>query len=181
MYAIIQTGGKQYRVQPGDVVSLEKLEGDVGSQVVFDKILLVAKDSGPLIGKPLVSGAKLEAEIVDQTKGEKLLTIKYRRRKGYRKVQGHRQLLTRVLVTKLDDGQGGSESFDASKRADVLRKASVKFSTRQSEHEAKHKKTDKTGSEKTVKAASASAGKSTKIASRTKTAAKSRTTKKAKE
>lgn len=140
MYAIIETGGKQYRVTAGDVVALEKLSGDVGTQVTFDKILLIGGQAGDqvLVGTPYVASAKLQAEIVAQDKGEKLLTIKYRRRKGYRRTIGHRQLLTKLLVTKIDDGKGHTMQFDAAKRADALRKASVAFSKRQAEHEAKH-------------------------------------------
>lgn len=140
MYAIIETGGKQYRVTPGDVVSLELLKGDVGQTVTFDKVLLVGgkSDSQVLVGTPYVAQATLQAEIVEQTRGEKLLTIKYRRRKGYRRIIGHRQEVTRILVTKLEDGKGQSVSVDAAKRTEALRKASVKFSTRQADHEAKH-------------------------------------------
>lgn len=139
MYAIIETGGKQYRVTPGDVVSLEKLAGDVGHNVTFDKVLLVGGNAGKvLVGTPYVAKAALTAEIVEQAKGDKILTIKFKRRKGYRRMIGHRQLLTRVLVTKLDDGHGGGLSFDAAKRNEVLRKASVPYSDRAEKQAAKH-------------------------------------------
>ena len=157
MYAIIETGGKQYRVTPGDVVSLERLQGDVGSTLTFDKVLLIGgkSDNQVVVGTPYVAAASLVGEIVEQGRGEKLLTIKYRRRKGYRRTIGHRQELTRVLVTKIDDGKGQSLSFDPAKRAEVLRKASVKFSTRQQKTaEAKTaapKKAAAAGAEKPVK------------------------------
>lgn len=160
MYAIIETGGKQYRVTPGDVLSLEKLDGNIGQTVTFDKVLLVGgkSDAQVLVGTPYVAQATLLAEIVEQAKGEKILTIKYRRRKGYRRMMGHRQMLTRVLVTKLEDGKGQTLAFDAAKRADVLRKASVKFSSRQEKHEAQHSAKDAgTKSAPSKKSASAAA------------------------
>lgn len=137
MYAIIETGGKQYRVAAGDVVSFEHLNGDVGQTVTFDKVLLIGgkSDNQVMVGKPYVDSAKLQAEIVEQSKGEKLLTIKYRRRKGYRRMIGHRQLLTRFLITKIEDGKGQSAAFDTAKRADALRTASVP--TRKKERVAK--------------------------------------------
>lgn len=127
MYAIIETGGKQYRVTPGDVVNVESLKGDVGSTVTLDKILLIGgqADKQVLVGTPYVASASLQAEIVEHGKGEKIRTVKYRRRKGYRRQMGHRQINTRLLVTKIDDGQGHSLAFDAGKRHEVLQKASV--------------------------------------------------------
>lgn len=132
MYAIIETGGKQYRVAPGDVVFLEKLTGDVGQTVTFDKVLLVGGEgnSQVLVGTPYVAKALTQAEIVAHDKGEKLLTIKYRRRKGYRRMIGHRQHVTKVLVTKIDNGQGQATQFDAAKRGEALRKASVAAGTK---------------------------------------------------
>lgn len=127
MYAIIETGGKQYRVTPGDVVNVERLQGDVGMTVTLDKILLIGgqADKQVLVGTPYLSSASLQAEIVDQSRGEKLRTIKYRRRKGYRRQIGHRQELTRLLVTKIDDGRGHALAFDAAKRTAALKKASI--------------------------------------------------------
>ncbi len=154
MYAIIETGGKQYRVTPGDVVSLEKLDGSVGQTVTFDKVLLIggqADAAGVLVGTPYVSQASLQAEIVDQTRGEKLLTIKYRRRKGYRRMIGHRQSLTRILVTKIDDGRGHALSFESSKRKEILMKASVPFAVKTE----KKAKASTTGEAKTKKTAAA--------------------------
>ena len=140
MYAIIETGGKQYRVTSGDVVSLESLEGDVGQTVTFEKVLLIGgkSDSQTLIGAPYVAKAALQAEIVEHTRGEKILTIKYKRRKGYRRTMGHRQELTRVLVTKIDDGHGQAVTLEAAKRKEALLLASVPTSTRQADHEAAH-------------------------------------------
>lgn len=133
MYAIIQTGGKQYRVTPGDILAVERLDGKLGDVITFKDILLVggSTDNKVHVGAPFVANASTHAEIVEDSLGEKLLTIKYRRRKGYRRTIGHRQQLTRLLITKIDNGNGGSLQFDAAKRNEVLIKASVKFSKRE--------------------------------------------------
>ncbi len=97
-HAVIRTGGKQYRVAEGDVIRVEKLDGDKGGKVSFDEVLMVSGDS-PKIGKPLVSGAKVEGEIVTQDRGEKIVVFKFKRRKNYRRKQGHRQSFTAVKIT----------------------------------------------------------------------------------
>ena len=103
MYAVIQTGGKQYRVEPGKTVLVEKLDGDKGTQVVFDQVLLVSSGDGGsvTVGKPTVSGAKVTGEIVEQTRGDKLVVFKFRRRKNYVRRNGHRQDLTVVKVAEI--------------------------------------------------------------------------------
>ena len=110
MYAVIETGGKQYRVQPGDIVQVEKLDGDVGAAVTFNNVLLLSKPNGDdaqiWLGKPLVNGALVKAEIVGQGRGDKILIVKMKRRKQYRRTQGHRQFLTQLLVTDVDNGAG---------------------------------------------------------------------------
>jgi large subunit ribosomal protein L21 len=96
--AVIRTGGKQYRVSEGDTIKVEKLEGDPGAKIQFDEVLLVGGDT-PKIGKPTVSGAKVSGEIVAQTRGNKLIVFKFKRRKRYRRKAGHRQALTQVKIT----------------------------------------------------------------------------------
>ena len=96
--AVIRTGGKQYRVAQGDTVTVEKLEGEPGSKVEFTEVLLITGDA-PKVGKPLVSGAKVNGEIVAQGRGEKITTFKFKRRKKYRRKMGHRQDLTQVKIT----------------------------------------------------------------------------------
>jgi large subunit ribosomal protein L21 len=112
MYAVIQTGGKQYRVQPGDLITIEKLAGDIGAKLKFDQVLFAAKPSAEnsqiWLGKPLLNGASVDAQIVDQGRGEKELIIKMKRRKGYRRVQGHRQEQTSILVLAVSNGAGES-------------------------------------------------------------------------
>ena len=98
MYAIIETGGKQFKVQEGDVVYVEKLEANVGDAVTIDKVLLVEKDGVFQIGTPVVAGATAVLKVVEHGKGEKIIVFKFKAKKNYRRKQGHRQPYTRVLV-----------------------------------------------------------------------------------
>jgi large subunit ribosomal protein L21 len=97
-YAVIRTGGKQYRVSEGDTLRIEKLPGDVGSSITFGEVLLVGGDSAK-IGKPLVSGASVTGTIVAQDRAKKIIVFKMRRRKNYRRKNGHRQWYTEVKIT----------------------------------------------------------------------------------
>ncbi len=99
-YAIIKTGGKQYRVSQGDVIEVEKLGGDVGSEAKFSEVLLVGK-GGDLKSGDALQGASVGAEIVEQFKGPKVIAYKYRRRKGYHRTVGHRRQLTRLKITSI--------------------------------------------------------------------------------
>ncbi len=98
MYAVIKTGGKQYKVAAGDKLKVEKLVGDVGSTVVIDKVLLIADGETTTIGAPLVAGAKVNATVVSHGRGDKVMIFKMRRRKHYRKTQGHRQSYTEIQI-----------------------------------------------------------------------------------
>jgi large subunit ribosomal protein L21 len=100
-YAVIKTGGKQYRVAKGDTLAVEKLEGEVGAKVTFKEVLLTGEGDGIKTGGD-VKGASVEGEIVDQFKGPKLLAYRYKRRKGYHRTVGHRQRLTKVKVTGIN-------------------------------------------------------------------------------
>jgi large subunit ribosomal protein L21 len=99
MYAVIATGGKQYRVQPGETIRVEKLDGEAGGAITFGEVLLVADGENVKVGTPTVAGASVSAEIVENGRGEKLIIYKYRRRKGYRRKTGHRQPFTAVKIT----------------------------------------------------------------------------------
>ena len=101
MYAVLKTGGKQYKVEEGDIIQIEKVEGEVGEAVELEEVLLVANSQEPKIGQPLVPNAKVVADIIDQGKGKKIIVFKSKRRKGYRKKQGHRQLFTRLKINKI--------------------------------------------------------------------------------
>ena len=102
MYAVLQTGGKQYKVQEGDVLFVEKLDVEEGSTVEFDTVLAVSKDSGLVIGKPMVEGAKVTAKVVAQGKAKKVIVLKYKPKKDYRKKQGHRQPYTKLQIEKIN-------------------------------------------------------------------------------
>lgn len=102
MYAIIKTGGKQYRVQEGDNIFIEKVAGEVDSQVVFDQVLAVVKDGDVKIGTPVVEGAKVTAKVLKQGKEKKILVFKYKEKSNYRRRQGHRQPFTKVVIEKIE-------------------------------------------------------------------------------
>lgn len=99
MYAVIKTGGKQYRVAPEDVITVERLAGEAGAEVTLGEVLLVANDAGLKVGAPRVEGAAVTATIVEQTRGDKVIIFKKRRRKHYRRKNGHRQDLTVLKIT----------------------------------------------------------------------------------
>lgn len=101
MYAVIKTGGKQHRVTEGDVITIEKIIGDRGGAVVFDQVLMVEKEGDIRIGRPVVEGAKVVGEILAQTKGDKLIVYKTKKRKGYHKKNGHRQQLTSMKIREI--------------------------------------------------------------------------------
>jgi large subunit ribosomal protein L21 len=102
MYAIIETGGKQYRVSEGDVIRVEKLEIADGETVKFEKVLLVANEGNINVGKPYVDGAVVEAVVENQGKAKKIIIFKYKAKKDYRKKQGHRQPFTKVVIEKIE-------------------------------------------------------------------------------
>jgi len=102
MYAVIETGGKQYRVLEGDTIFIEKLEVQAGDDLVFDKIIAVGKDDGLVTGTPYVDGAKVSAKIVKNGKAKKIMVYKYKAKKNYHKRQGHRQPYTKVEIQKIE-------------------------------------------------------------------------------
>ena len=99
MYAVIKTGGKQYRVAKDDVLEIERLAGDAGAKIEFTEVLLVGEGASVKIGTPILSGAKVTAELVEQSRGPKLIAFKKRRRKNSRRKKGHRQDLSMVRIT----------------------------------------------------------------------------------
>ncbi len=102
MYAIIKTGGKQYMVKVGDVLMVEKLDVESGAAVVFEEVLAVGNDGELQLGNPVVSGAKVEATVVQNGKTKKVIVFKYKPKKDYRKKQGHRQPFTKVKIEKIN-------------------------------------------------------------------------------
>jgi large subunit ribosomal protein L21 len=102
MYAVVESGGKQYRLSPGDAVNLEKIEAEVGATVVLGKVLMVVDDEGAAtIGNPVVEGVDVTAEILAHGRGRKIIVFKYKPKVNYRRKQGHRQPYTRVRVTAI--------------------------------------------------------------------------------
>lgn len=101
MYAVVKTGGKQHRVREGDLIRVEKLDGDVGSTITFDHVLMVAGEEEAQFGTPTLEGASVQAEIVQQTRSKKVLVFKKKRRKNYRRMYGHRQPYTHLRVNKI--------------------------------------------------------------------------------
>lgn len=100
MYAIIETGGKQYKVSSDDIINVEKLEANVGDRVTFDKVLAVS-DSETVFGSPYVAGKVVNATVVEQGKSKKVVVYKYKRKSGYHKKNGHRQLYTKVKIDSI--------------------------------------------------------------------------------
>ncbi len=120
MYAILETGGKQYKVEPGDVIEVERLDGEVGSRIELDNVLLMATDDGPTFGSPVVSGARVVGEVVEQGKGDKITVFKYKRKVRYRRKTGHRQIVTRLRITEIlgDASASGSRKTTRSEQED---------------------------------------------------------------
>ncbi|MBE6903348.1 MAG: 50S ribosomal protein L21 [Ruminococcaceae bacterium] len=102
MYAILQTGGKQYKVQEGDILFIEKLNAENDSQVTFDSILAVSDDNGLKIGEPTVAGATVVAKVIKSGKEKKIKIFKYKPKKGYRRRQGHRQPYTKIQIEAIN-------------------------------------------------------------------------------
>ena len=101
MYAVIQTGGKQYRVQQGDVIFVEKINAQADEAVTFEEVLLVGNDGETKIGTPVVAGAKVEGKVLAQVKSKKIVVYKYKAKKNERKKQGHRQPYTKVTINSI--------------------------------------------------------------------------------
>ena len=101
MHAIIETGGKQYKVTEGDTLFIEKLEAEAGQAITFDKVLAILDGDKATVGTPVVEGAKVDASVVKNGKGKKVIVFKYKPKKGYRRKQGHRQPYTKVTIGKI--------------------------------------------------------------------------------
>ncbi len=102
MYAVVNTGGKQYKVQKGETLRIEKIPGEVGTQVTFDKVLMVADGENVRVGQPLLEKAAVQASIIEQDRAKKIIIFKYKRRKRYRRKQGHRQPYTAIRIDGIE-------------------------------------------------------------------------------
>lgn len=101
MFAVVKTGGKQYRVAEGDVLKVEKLDAEVGKKIMLDEVLMIGDEKGVKVGEPLVKGANVTAEVLEQKKDKKITVFKKKRRHNYRRKKGHRQQITVLRVTKI--------------------------------------------------------------------------------
>jgi len=102
MYAIIETGGKQYKVEVGSKIKVEKLNVAAGESITFDKVIAVSKEDQLTVGSPVVEGVTVKADVVEEGKGKKIIVYKYKSKKGYHKKQGHRQPYTQVKITSIE-------------------------------------------------------------------------------
>ena len=118
-YAIVETGGKQYRVEPGQAIVVEKLNGEEGSTIELERVLLVSDDSSTTIGTPLVDGAKVVAEVEKQAKGDKIIVFKYKPKVRYSVKNGHRQQLTKLAIKEIVTG---GQKAAATKKAPATRR-----------------------------------------------------------
>lgn len=119
MYAVIRTGGKQYRVAKDDVIAVEKLNGKAGDKVKFDEVLMLGEaGKEPKIGEPLVSGASVTAEVVEQERADKITVIKFRRRKNYHRTKGHRQHETVLKITDISAKAAAKKAAPKAEAAD---------------------------------------------------------------
>jgi large subunit ribosomal protein L21 len=112
MFAVIKTGGKQYRVQAGDMLVVEKLDGEAGAAVAFNEVLMVGEGADVLVGAPLVEGAVVSATLIETRQGEKVKIFKKIRRQGYRRTKGHRQLESVLRVTSVAAGEGKQDTWE---------------------------------------------------------------------
>ena len=125
MYAVVRTGGKQYKVAPGDVILVEKLDGEAGAEIKLEDILLVNDGSTTVIGSPTVEGAAVTATIIEQGRGDKVLVFKKKRRQNYRRTKGHRQDLTVLRIVDVA-GAGAKKKKAPAKKAAAKKTAAKK-------------------------------------------------------
>jgi large subunit ribosomal protein L21 len=181
MYAVIKTGGKQYRVQPGDVIVVEKLDGDAGADIKFDSVLMLGGDKGVTLGAPLIDGASVAATLVETRQGEKIKIFKKIRRQGYRRTRGHRQMESVLRITGIA-GAGETAKWDG--KAETLTKAEMNarargLAPRVTETEAKAPKAEVATEAKAAPAKKAAAPKAEAKTEAPKTEAKAPAAKKA--
>jgi len=112
MYAIVKTGGKQYRVSKGDVITVERLAGEAGQSIKLDQVLLISDEAGTMIGNPFVEGAFVSGTVVENGKAKKVVTFKYKAKKDYRKKQGHRQPYTMVEIEEITKAANGGDTVN---------------------------------------------------------------------
>ena len=159
MYAVIKTGGKQYKVSKDDIISVEKLSEDTGKKIKLNEVLIISDKGKPIVGDPLIKGASVEAEIMDHSRAAKITVFKKKRRHNYRRKKGHKQNITNLKILNINASQGKTKASDteekktttkktapkkvAPKKAATKKAAPKKVATKSKKTEDKPKKSDK--------------------------------------
>ena len=144
MYAVIKTGGKQYKVSKDDVISVEKLSDDAGKKIKLNEVLIISDKGKPIVGDPLIKGASVEAEIMDHSRAAKITVFKKKRRHNYRRKQGHKQNITNLKILSINSSQGKMKATDTEEKKTAAKKvAPKKIVTKSKKTEDKPKKSDK--------------------------------------
>ena len=126
MYAVIKTGGKQYKVSKDDIISVEKLSEDTGKKIKLNEVLIISDKGKPIVGDPLIKGASVEAEIMDHSRAAKITVFKKKRRHNYRRKKGHKQNITNLKILSINASQGKTKASDTEKKKTTTKKAAPK-------------------------------------------------------
>ena len=149
MYAVIKTGGKQYKVSKDDIISVEKLSEDTGKKIKLNEVLIISDKGRPIVGDPLIKGASVEAEIMDHSRAAKITVFKKKRRHNYRRKKGHKQNITNLKILSINASQGKTKASDTEEKKTTTKKAAPKkvapkkVATKSKKTEDKPKKSDK--------------------------------------
>ena len=149
MYAVIKTGGKQYKVSKDDIISVEKLSEDTGKKIKLNEVLIISDKGKPIVGDPLIKGASVEAEIMDHSRAAKITVFKKKRRHNYRRKKGHKQNITNLKILSINASQGKTKVSDTGEKKTTTKKAAPKkaapkkVATKSKKTEDKPKKSDK--------------------------------------
>ncbi len=126
MYAVIKTGGKQYKVSKDDVISVEKLSEDAGKKIKLNEVLIISDKGKPIVGDPLIKGASVEAEIMDHSRAAKITVFKKKRRHNYRRKQGHKQNITNLKILSINSSQGKTKAANTEEKKTTTKAAAKK-------------------------------------------------------
>ena len=159
MYAVIKTGGKQYKVSKDDVISVEKLSEDAGKKIKLNEVLIISDKGKPLVGNPLIKGASVDAEVIEQTRSSKITVFKKKRRHNYRRKKGHRQLVTNLKILKINSAEKKASLEKKSKNDEEAKKSSTTKTTKKKTETKKTATKSKKVEDKTKKTATKSKSK----------------------